>query len=226
MAMMPFSVGGDKSKSSANSYVWSGQSPYLTDMYGRAQNLSYGDPINQTQQRGYDMALGFANNGARNIFGQSMGAFNTGLNAADVNNNPYLDSAMNAAIRPLTQQYTEQVLPGIRNSSIGAGSLGSSRQGIAEGIASRGYMDAVGGVTANMGNSAYNQGLNTMTQTLGYAPSMMNLGMTPSGIYQDVGTQMQNAPWQQLGNYAGLLGDPTVLQQSKTKSSGFNFGLG
>lgn len=219
------SVGGSKSKQTSSSNVWGEQAPYLTDLYGRAKAQSMWPAINPTQQTGYNMALGFANTGAPDIYNQSMGAFSSGLNAADVNNNPYLSRAMNAAIRPLSQQYSEQVLPGIRNDAIGAGQLGSSRQGVAEGIASRGYLDAMGDITSRMGSAAYDTGLQAQLQTLGMAPSMMNLGLAPSNIYQDVGTQMQAAPWQQLQQYSGLLGSPTILQQSTGKSGGFNIGL-
>ena len=82
--------------------------------------------------------------------------------AGDFGNNPAYQAALQSAIRPVTQQYQEQVIPGIRQGAQAAGQMGGSRQGIAEGIAARGYQDTVGDISSNMGNAAYAQGLQAL----------------------------------------------------------------
>ncbi len=58
-----------------------------------------------------------------------------GLNGAmDVANNPYLQSAISAALRPVTQSYVDPggVLSSIRTNATDAGQFGGIRQGMAE----------------------------------------------------------------------------------------------
>lgn len=148
-----------------------------------------------------------------------------GYNAADVTNNPFLDKAMNAAVRPLTEQMTESggVLSQIRSGAGDAGQYGGSRQGIAEGLALKGYLNAVGDVTAKMGNNAYNTGLATSMQALGLTPTVMGAQRDPAAALSAVGAQREdlaadveayraaqeewklNAPWMPLQNYANIV---------------------
>lgn len=121
-----------------------------------------------------------------------------GLNAAaNPANNPYFQSALSSAIRPVTQQFNEQVLPGIKGAAQDAGQFGGSRQGIAEGLASRSYMDTVGDISSNMGNAAYAQGLQAQAQAgqLG-----AQLGNTAAGLYSGLGSLGA-----QLGGQAGSM---------------------
>lgn len=50
-------------------------------------------------------------------------------------NNKYLDPLMQNVMTNITRNTQEQVLPGLRSESMGAGQYGSSRQGVAEGLA-------------------------------------------------------------------------------------------
>lgn len=146
--------------------------------------------------------------GANNTMPGVQGAYAAmgGLNAAsDPQNNPYFQQAVQSAIRPVTQQFQEQVLPGIKQGAMGAGQMGGSRQGIAEGIAARGYQDTVGDITANMGNAAYAQGLQALQASgqLGANMAQMGLGAT-SGAGQ-LGQSIAGLNSQQIAN-AGQLG--------------------
>lgn len=143
------------------------------------------------------------------------------LGAGNVQNNPYLNAAMEAAIRPVTQQFQESVMPGIKQGAMGAGQMGSSRQGIAEGIASRGYMDTIGDMTAQMGSQAYGQGLNAvqagagiggqlMGQGLGAATSLGQLGMQGAGLQSQIGNQALDRA---MAMRQGLLGAGMDISQ-------------
>ncbi|NQD57435.1 hypothetical protein HP546_19040 [Pseudomonas sp. CM25] len=111
--------------------------------------------------------------------GQSgtMNAMNQLMAAGNPANNPYFQSAVNSAIRPVTENFNEQVMPAIRQGAQAAGQMGSSRQGIAEGIAARGYQDTVGDISANMGNAAYAQGLQAMNSA-----GQLGQGLTSQGL--------------------------------------------
>jgi len=102
------------------------------------------------------------------------GGMNYGLNGAmDVQNNPYLQQAMGAAIRPLTQAWEGAggTLSQARTAEQQAGQYGGTRGGIAEGITNRAYLDKVGDVTAQMGNAAYDRGQQTFASSLAQMPA-------------------------------------------------------
>ena len=73
--------------------------------------------------------------------------------------NPALQAATQAAIRPITEQFTQSVLPNIRQEAITAGGFGGSRQGIAEGQASQAFLRQVGDTSAQIQSEAFGQGL-------------------------------------------------------------------
>lgn len=143
----------------------------------------------------------------------------------DVNSNPYLQSAIQAAIAPITQSYSGPggALQQIRTGANEAGQFGGSRQGIAEGIAASNYMGQVGNTAAKMASEGYNQGLDTFEKTLMFAPTAMETAMQPASWLSSVGAQNEalaqaqadyganarmwglNAPWMGLQNYANIV---------------------
>jgi len=153
-------------------------------------------------------------------------AVNYGLtDAMDVNNNPYLQSAITAAINPITQSYTDPggVMSQIRQGAVQAGGVGGSRQGIAEGLAAGRYAQAIGDTTSSMLNKAYETGQDTMTKTLALAPQALQSAQLPAQTLAAVGASQEgrdldqaayaeqqrlwelNAPWQNLQNYANMV---------------------
>lgn len=158
---------------------------------------------------------------------QQAGGFSSFLMgpAADANSNPYLQSAMQAAIRPVTQAYTDPggVMSQIRTGAQQAGQYGGSRQGVAEGVATRGYLNTVGDVTSKMAEDNYNTSMQRGTQALALAPQTYTLGTQPASSLAAVGQQQEllgqsqedynaaarnwqlNAPWLPLQNYANIV---------------------
>ena len=185
---------------------------------------------NQALQAMYGMGIGsnFANIGAGQALGASQGLMGAGqyglgaglpgatqgmnqlLAAGDVENNPYFQQAMQSAIRPVTEQFTEQVMPGIRQGAIGAGQMGGSRQGIAEGIAARGYLDTVGDITANMGSQAYGQGLQAVQAGGALGGQLAGLGLSGLGTAGGLGQGLFGEGMTAAGRLAALA--PTVQQ--------------
>lgn len=145
----------------------------------------------------------------QNAFGAQQGIdqINQGVNygmttAMDVENNPYLAKAVQGAIRPITESYTDTggVMSQIRDGGVAAGQFGSSRQGIAEGIAAGRYADAVGDVSSKMYAGAYDKGQDTFARTLLFAPEALKTGMLPVNWLSGVGAQKEDLA-QQLANY-------------------------
>lgn len=176
--------------------------------------------------------LAAQNLAVNNAYGAQQGieqinqGINYGLNGAmDVNNNPYLGKAIDAAIRPITQSYTDTggVLSQIRDGSQDAGQFGSSRQGIAEGIAAGRYANELGDVTSKMTSAAYDKGQDTFARTLMFAPEGIKAGMMPVDWLSGVGAQKEalgqeqaqyasdeqmwgyNSQWAPLNNLANLI---------------------
>ena len=103
----------------------------------------------QPQQQGQQSILNYSQ-GLQPTVNNGLDSLNFGLTAVqDPNNNPYLSQYVDAAIRPLNQQYQEQILPGIRDQAEMYGGAGS-RTGLAEGVAARGLQDATAATTANI----------------------------------------------------------------------------
>jgi hypothetical protein len=70
-------------------------------------------------------------------------------------NNPYLKSAVDSAATRLTDNFNASVMPQIRGGAQEAGQYGSSRHGIAEGIAAKGLSQTVGDMSADMYSKSY-----------------------------------------------------------------------
>jgi len=105
--------------------------------------------------------------------------------------NPALAAATEAAIRPLSEQFQNVTLPGIRGEAITAGGFGGSRQGIAEGLAAQGLARQSGDVTASIQANAFQQSLDAMTRALFAAPATAGLQFLPTAATGAVGAQRQ-----------------------------------
>ena len=125
----------------------------------------------------------------------------------------------------LGQMFREELMPSMQSNAIAAGGVGGGRQGVAEGVA------------AGQMAQAYTQGLGDITaranqQALGAAGMMPGRSQalaeaTYGSLYGgDKGMSI-------LGQLAGIIGGPTVTQQSQSsgrcwgtgKSSGWGFGV-
>jgi len=129
------------------------------------------------------------------------------------------DSLMNPGVNPQMQAYQGEVqrnlernmLPAIQSQAGQFGQMGGARQGVAEGLAVSGANQQVTDMAANL----YNADRNRQVQAMSQAPAL--------------GTFGQQVPWYAANQYAGILGDPTVLQgaagsESSSSSSASNFG--
>jgi len=153
-------------------------------------------------------------------------AVNQGIDlemAAQYANNPYMDQMVSAANRDVSRDLYENQMPGIAAYSAGSGMLGSSRRGMAEGIAARGAADRMADTSATLRGAAYGQGLQYANaiaaqnanlaathqqQQLAAAQGLGNIGMAG-------GNMMAGAQDMFGQNNAGVLGVGNMLQQQK-----------
>ena len=72
------------------------------------------------------------------------------------------DPMFDSASRRLSENFNRSVLPGINRNASAAGQYGSSRQGIAQGLAAQGLGNSMADMGANMYGNAYNQAQGNM----------------------------------------------------------------
>jgi hypothetical protein len=118
--------------------------------------------------------------------------------ALNAQSNPYLQSAINAAIKPITQNFQETVLPGINDQAQLAGQFGYNRQALETNQANRDYLQSVGTTAANMASQGYGQGLQAMTSAEMSAPGVAQAGMLPAEATSAVGMQQQQMQQQAI----------------------------
>lgn len=183
---------------------WIGQQPYLTDLFSRAQQrmrsempqyfpgstVAGFDPL---QLEGQEGALAYA----RGEGTQSAGAAQKALqfNLGDVlypESNPALRAAVSGAVRPVTENLTENLLPAIRSGASGAGQYGSTRQAIAEALALDRTSKTIGDISSRMYSDAYGQGLAAQSRALSLTPEVIKAGAMPSAMISGVGGERQS----------------------------------
>jgi hypothetical protein len=119
--------------------------------------------------------------------------------ALDITKNPGLAGNIEAATRPIEQQLTESTLPAIRDSAEKSGNFGSSRQGIAEGLASGRASQAIGDATSGIVSKAYDTNVNAQLKALGLLPSTVGTQTTGDLTTSNVGDVRQGMSQALLG---------------------------
>jgi hypothetical protein len=229
-------------QSNQNQYINPAQNAQLGNLYGYAggllnqyqnnpQSLIAG--FTQPQIQGQNAALSAASGPLTQMAGMGGQAWGQALNA-DPTQSPFFAQSLQASYNPFIRNFMQSILPGIRGDAVGVGQAGSSRQGIAQGMASQGLLQQLGDMTSQMGQNAYNTGAQQRLGALGMMPQIMGAQLAPAETMMNVGGQQQAmnqqfnmAPWQLGGLFQGLLGSPTVLgQQTSNTSPGLLGGLG
>jgi hypothetical protein len=150
------------------------------------------NPMLQQAQQAYQASLGQVGQTAAGGF----------LNA-----NPYQQQMMEAATRPLTQQFSQSVLPGISSLYSKSGRLGSGSMERALGTATEAYGRSLGDITSNIAGTQYQQeralqqqAQLQQAQLAGLAPQFYSQQFLPSQTLAQVGAaqeQISSQPLQQ-----------------------------
>ncbi len=109
----------------------------------------------------------------------------------DPNSNPALRATIDASTRPITQALTENELPALRGNAVTTGNFGSSRQGIAEGLATGRASQAIGDTAAKIATTGYGQGLQALQQGVASAPQTAGAQVIPGVSTSGVGDVQQ-----------------------------------
>lgn len=106
--------------------------------------------------------------------------------ALDPSSNPALQGTIDAAVRPLTQQFGQVIMPQVRGDAVLSGGYGSNRQEINTRMAASDLERQIGDTASTIAFQGYNSGLDAMGRSLAFAPGVMQgaqlPGMTLSGI--------------------------------------------
>lgn len=144
-------------------------------------------PFDPLQTAGQEQVLSAAQ-GQDTIVG-SAGDASTRMTSGELlypDSNPALRATISAATRPIIDELLEKALPAIRSGAYTTDNFGSSRQGIAEGLAIGRAGRAVGDVGAGIATEGYKAGLDTMEKGVALAPSTAQAqllpGLTTSGV--------------------------------------------
>lgn len=225
--------------------------PFLTEGLRQAQELflrqqpqmfpgqTYVSPSEQTLQ-----SLQAQEDIARQaspILGQAQQAYTSSLGQVGqtaaggfLNANPYQQAMMEAATRPLTQQFSQAVLPGISSLYSKSGRLGSGAMERALGTATEAYGRSLGDITSNIAGTQYQQERAMQQQAqlqqaalAQAAPQMYGQQFLPSQTLAQIGAQreaiaaqplqeqmsrfayQQRLPYEQLSGYlSSVYGSP------------------
>lgn len=171
---------------------WRKQQPYLEELFKdsqtayKANELSPFVGFDPLQTEAQNMQLAYARGMLPSTLGSLQSSWMSMLNP-NTTTNPYLSSLIYNATRPLEQRLTEGVLPAIRTGAVTAGQYGGSRQGIAEGIATRGFTDASADIAAKLGANAWDTSQKLQLGGLQLAPSVLNMMTAPQSMISGVG---------------------------------------
>lgn len=154
------------------------------------------------QTLGQQMALSTAAGPAQGAVDATLKGTNF-LTSGDVLNpgtNPGLQGTLDAATRQLTNNFTQSILPSIRDDAVLAGGYGGSGQGIAEGLAAQGLQQQVGDTSAQILAQNYQAGLDAMSKGLAFAPSNISAAFTPATAISGVGDVQQQQQQAQIND--------------------------
>jgi len=124
--------------------------------------------------------------------------------------NPFTSQAVQAAIDPIKDEYTQSIVPGIlgRLSSRGALSSGSAERML--GRANEGFAGALADTAGQIGFQNYNNERGRMMGALGMAPGMQTMQFQPGQIAREAFDDRGNRALRVLSALQGVPGGTTT----------------
>ena len=183
-------MSGSKSSGSSRGGVFSSQIPVLEYLYSQGQNIT-------------NQQLGAGSSFNQGILQPATDAFQSFLQPQQ---NPFLQGQIEQGQELINRNLTENILPSIGQSAGQFGQRGSSRQGVAEGIAARSAIEQSSDFAENLLFADYNRQQTQALQALSMAPQLAGLQFAP------------------LSNLAQIVGRPTVLNRSRQQGKSLGFG--
>lgn len=157
-------------------------------------------PFDPLQVQAQNQYLGAAGGPIQDLATQAAGAESFLLNPAilEASSNPALQSYIDAALEPITTNYTQNVVPGSQIEAIGGTGLGGgSRAGVREANDVQNYLRQLGNTTASIAYPAYAKGLDVMGSAIARAPQTAGFQLLPGSVSDVVGNQRRDLVQQQ-----------------------------
>lgn len=181
---------------------------------------------------------------AQEAYQQALGGTSFTAQGGFLNANPFQQRMMEAATRPLTQQFSQDVLPGISSLYSRSGRLGSGSMENALARATEAYTRGLGDITGTIAGQQYQQERGLQQQAIAQqallasqAPQMYAQQFLPSQTLMDVGAQReaiasqplqeamqrfsysQQLPYQQLAGFlSSVYGSPMASYGTQTST--------
>ncbi len=227
------SGGHSKSSSKAQSFVDPSQAPFLAAL--RSQSL-------QTQQQQQQAGIGtqdFFNQALSPLQaqgGQALGGLQDIISGANPEiaqlrerageGNPFVDQLIEQTQGDISRNLQQNILPSIGSAAAGLGQRGSSRQGIAEGLATQDAQRLGAEAATDIRFQNFGQQGAALSSIL--ANQQAAIGQTFPALGGQFGlSQAQvNAPFLSLQNLGQLFGPANILNTSKSSSFSMQGGVG
>ena len=111
--------------------------------------------------------------------------------------NPFFQESIQAALRPVTEQFVNQVLPNLGSAAQQAGAFGGSRQGQLEAQVTSDFTRNLGDISSQLARDQFNRQLTTFERTQALLPTTLASTLFPSQVLAGVGDVFQGQ--EQLG---------------------------
>lgn len=175
--------------------------PALEGAIGKAENLYSQGPqefypgqtfagFNPLQIQGQQEQLNFAQGVLPGLNQQLYGGFGQALNT-DVTQDPSVQAALQSIENRAGRLFSNQILPGIESQAIGAGGLGGSRQGVAEGLAAQGLLENVADAQGSFLGNQLDSARRAQGAAMAIAPQIAQQGLLGGNIMGQIGSQWQ-----------------------------------
>lgn len=164
--------------------------------------------LNQAQQFYSDAAGGYFNPYASAKYNEVL--------AGSVADNPVLQAQIEQGQQDINRNMQENILPSIASGSVATGNTGSTRRGVAEGVAMRGAMEQGSDLATNLQANAYNQAINQANQWAGGEQYGQSQQFDAAGMLSNLGQYGTNLQSQGYGQgtqaYQDLMGSGMMGQ--------------
>jgi hypothetical protein len=207
-----------------DTFISPDQLPFLKNLWGAGQSLY--NQLPSAYQTGQQQ-LGQYLPGMQQAY-QGYGDMASGANPAMQalqqrfsGQNPYLQGQIDQLGGDIQRNLTQNILPSIGSGAAMAGSLGGSRQGIAEGMAMQGAQQQFSQGAQNMRFNDYQQQGQALNQYLGMQQQGLGGVMGAGSQLYNLGMSPLMGAFGNLQGLAGIIGNPIM----ESKSSGGGGGL-
>ena len=195
-------AGGGKQRSGGTQVTtnvpWQPIQPYLLDVADQAQS-QFQQPTGSQQAPGfYQDAIGSLGGAIPSLaqYAETLMRANQGLAGGDLLSpatNPAFMDYLNLSNQAISRQLNEEILPNLDLGAVATGNVGSSRQGIAQGLAAGRTLDAIARNTAGLTDAAYGRGLTATLGAQSLAPAIAGLSTLPADLAVQQGTLADTA---------------------------------